>query len=344
MAFEQEEILQITSKIESWFTKSARDFPWRNDDFPWGRLVCEFMAQQTQIDRVAQRWPIMLQRFPDAKSMAISDEQGVLELWQGLGYYRRAKNLKKTAEVLESEFGGEVPSDIESLLQLPGVGKYTAGAIASIAFEKHAPIVDANVHRVLCRLCNHAGESTPSTWTWQISESLVTSCNSPRLFNEGLMELGATVCTSRSPSCDDCPLQSCCSAYKENTQRDIPPSKKRAMKKCVYHYSVVVEHEGELAFEQRKDSGLWAGMWQVPTIDSDIKLTEAQVRKKLHLKNKLVSIGEFEHVLSHRIISFSVFSCKLARERRFFWVKQDLLHELPLASAQRKVLAVHCIA
>ena len=339
MAITAEKNKQITKSIERWFTQSARDFPWRKNDFPWGRLVCEFMAQQTQIDRVAQRWPEMMQQFPTPKSMAISDEQKVLELWQGLGYYRRAKSLKKTAEIITSKFGGEVPSDVESLLLLPGVGRYTAGAIASIAFDKHVPIVDVNVHRVICRLCNHGEDATASNWTWDIAQSLVENCHSPSLFNEGIMELGATFCTSKSPSCADCPIQSSCKAYKNNSQLDIPPQKKSTPKKRVYHYSVIAEHNDELAFEQRKDVGLWAGMWQVPTVDSSVKLTNSQVLKKLNLKNKLVHIAEFEHVLSHRIISFTVFSCKISRDIRFFWQEKDSLDELPLASAQRKVLA-----
>ena len=226
MAFGEAQYLKITRTIEEWFGTSSRDFPWRTHDFPWGRLVSEFMAQQTQIERVAKRWPIIMKRFPTPASLASSDEQEILSLWQGLGYYRRAKHLKQSAEMLVKEYGGEVPTDLVSLLQLPGVGKYTAGAVASIVFDKREPIVDANVHRVLCRLCNHAGESVPPQWTWQVAEQLVRICKSPKIFNEGLMEFGAVVCTAKSPKCSLCPLQRSCFSYSKGTQDDIPLPKR----------------------------------------------------------------------------------------------------------------------
>lgn len=320
---------------------NARVFPWRTDDFPWGRLVCEFMAQQTQIDRVAEKWPVMLERFPTPKSLAESDEQSILSLWQGLGYYRRAKHLKKTSEMITENFDGEVPREVDDLVTLSGVGKYTAGAIASIAFDTREAIVDANVHRVLCRLWNHSGAWAPSSWTWEVAEQLVAVCKSPKAFNEGLMEFGATVCT-KTPQCDGCPLQKQCTSYAEGTQFEVPTLKKKTKKKKVFHYAVVLECKGKLAFEQRGDTGLWSGMWQVPTVDSDVELRADEVLTKLGLTGVLKKIGSFEHLLSHRAISFTVFSCNATKDNRFTWFSSDQLEELPLASAQRKVLAVHC--
>ncbi len=334
---------EITSCIEKWFLKTARVFPWREDDFPWGRIVSEFMAQQTQIERVADRWPRLMGRFPTPESLSASDEQEILSLWQGLGYYRRAKNLKQTAEVLTENFGGEVPSEVDALLSLPGVGKYTAGAVASIAFDKRVPIVDANVHRVLCRLFNNSNEPIPSAWTWEIAEKLVQVCESPKTFNEGLMEFGAVICTPKSPDCDRCTLQSKCDAYKKGVQRQIPRPKKSPPRKQEHHYAVVVQNGEELGFEHRSSKGLWADMWQVPTVDSSRTLHKDEVSKLLQLDNELSKIGSFEHILSHRIISFTVFSCRTSRDSRFTWLKSEDLAELPLASAQRKVLAVHCV-
>lgn len=333
----------IVHEIESWFSENARAFPWRTDDFPWGRLVSEFMSQQTQIDRVALKWPLILERFPTPKSLAQSNEQNILSLWQGLGYYRRAKFLKKTAEIITEDFAGEVPSDVNDLLKLSGVGKYTAGAISSIAFDKREAIVDANVHRVLCRLWNHAGEWAPSSWTWGKAEQLVSVCSSPKVFNEGLMEFGATVC-SKSPKCETCPLQGQCDAFTKSTQSKLPTVKKKTKKKKVFHYAVVLEHQGEFAFEQRGDTGLWSGMWQVPTVDSDVELDVNEISKQLNVRGKLKMLGSFEHMLSHRAISFTVFSCKVGKDSRFNWFSAEALEELPLATAQRKVLAVHCAA
>jgi A/G-specific adenine glycosylase len=337
-------IEEITRLIETWFKKNARSLPWRIESTAWGRLVSEFMAQQTQISRVAERWPLLMERFPTPESMAISSEQEVLSLWQGLGYYRRAKHLKQTAETITQEFNGSVPCEVESLLSLSGVGKYNAGAIASIVFGKRVPIVDGNVHRVLCRVYNYMDNHTTSEWTWRQAEAHVNVCANPSVFNEGLMEFGATVCTPKVPSCEQCPLQNKCLAFKNGTQLEIPIAKKRTIKQQRYHYSVVMCHKDELAFEKRSDSGLWAGMWQVPTIESSKKLTRANIAKQLQLPDGIQKLGKFEHVLTHRVISFTVFSCNTDRESRFSWLNHGDIEDLPLASAQRKVLAVHCMA
>ncbi len=156
------------------------------------------------------------------------------------------------------------------------------------------------------------------------------------------MELGATVCTPKKPKCECCPLQEQCLAFKNNTQFEVPAPKKSVVKKRMYHYSVIVECKNEIAIEKRSEQGLWAGMWQVPTVESSKGLTESQVANKLQLQEGLQHRGEFEHVLSHRIISFTVFSCQVTRDSRFSWINQEEVDNLPLASAQRKVLALHC--
>ena len=334
--------LKITAYIEAWFAAEARNLPWRNSSTPWGRLVSEFMSQQTQIERVAQRWPKMMAEFPTPKSMAICDEQDVLALWQGLGYYRRAKHLKQAAEMIVDTFDGEVPYEVDLLLQLPGVGRYTAGAVASIAFNKRVPIVDGNVHRVVCRLENKRDTAAPCNWSWDRATELVFHSKMPSVFNEGLMELGATICTPKSPSCELCPLSSECKAYAENTQHEVPPPKTAPKRKQLHHYAVVLRCNGKFAFEQRGDQGLWAGMWQVPTLESTRKLKKAQIAEALQIESDLVLSGSFEHTLTHRIIDFTVYTCEVVKDDRFRWHTSDTLEALPLASAQRKVLAVHC--
>ena len=337
-------IFKIASFIESWFKKSARVFPWREKSTPWGRLVSEFMAQQTQIERVAQRWPLMMRRFPTPDKMAQSDEQEVLSLWQGLGYYRRAKHLKRTSEVIKKDFGGRVPSDVELLLKLPGVGRYTAGAVASIAYDKRVPIVDGNVHRVLCRLENKSDMPAPCSWSWDLATQLVQGCTQPSILNEGLMELGATVCTPRNPSCGSCPLSENCKAFSAKTQSTVPPPRSAPKRKRLHHYAVVLTCKGKIAFEKRNDQGLWAGMWQVPTFESTKKVKKIQVAKELQINGELSYTGTFEHTLTHRIIAFSVFRCEVGEVDRYTWHESEALERIPLATAQRKVLAVHCSA
>jgi A/G-specific adenine glycosylase len=301
------------------------------------------MAQQTQIARVALLWPQMMAKFPTPEAMAKGDEQDVLSLWKGLGYYRRAKYLKATAEMIVADFDGEVPRDVDLLQKLPGIGKYTSGAIASLAFGDREPIVDGNVHRVLCRFFDQRDTPSPTTWTWDLAEQLVDSCKQPKLFNEGLMEFGATVCTPKSPSCSSCPLNSQCKAYKNNAQAEIPPPKVSVTKQHVYHYAVIAKHGNELAFEQRSEQGLWAGMWQVPTLESPIEMSEESVTSQLCISTQLKKIGSFKHILSHRVISFNIFTCNINREKRFSWFKSDALDELPLSNAQQKALAIHYV-
>lgn len=333
---------RIVDAIESWFKTSARVFPWREWSTPWGRLVCEFMAQQTQIARVAERWPSMMRQFPTPTSMSMQDEQEVLKQWQGLGYYRRAKQLKATADMIVKQFDGEVPHLVESLMKLPGVGRYTAGAVASIAFNERVPIVDGNVHRVLCRLTNTSNSPLPCKWSWDGVEQLVAVANRPDVCNEGLMELGATVCLPRSPKCEMCPLRSDCLAFKKGAQGEVPTPTKPITRKRLHHHAVVMTCNGEYAFEQRSDTGIWASMWQVPTVESQNKMGRAQIAKELRIHVSIKLIGSFTHILTHRIVEFRVFACETDRDKRFKWHALDSIDSIPLASAQRKVLDVHC--
>ena len=342
MANAVEKNTHISKAIEAWYCKSARNFPWRNNSTPWGRLVSEFMAQQTQIARVAERWPSMMKQFPTPASMSVQDEQEVLKQWQGLGYYRRAKQLKSTADMIVNQFGGDVPRSVDSLLKLPGVGRYTAGAVASIAFNERVPIVDSNVHRVLCRLSNKSNAPAPCSWSWSVAKRFVDSADRPDRCNEGLMELGATVCLPRTPNCKLCPLQHECIANQKGTQHEVPISIKPKPRKTLHHHAVVLTCKGEYAFEQRADTGIWASMWQVPTVESSSKMGNAQVAKELKIHNSITPIGSFTHTLTHRIVEFQVFTCEIDRDKRFQWHALDSMDRIPLASAQSKVLEVHC--
>lgn len=338
----KEKNIRIIGAVEAWFSKSARDFPWRRKSTPWGRLVSEFMAQQTQIGRVADRWPSMMKQFPTPKSMSLQDEQEVLKHWQGLGYYKRAKQLKATANMIVKEFNGTVPGAVESLMKLPGVGRYTAGAVASIAFNERVPIVDGNVHRVLCRLANKKNTPSPCAWSWDRSERLVKMADRPDHFNEGLMELGATVCLPRSPNCKMCPLKNDCLAFEKGVQTSVPASTKRTPRKLLHHHAVVLTCKGEYAFEQRDETGIWASMWQVPTVESSSRMAAVQVARQLGIHESIELIGSFKHILTHRIVEFQVFACEVERDKRFQWHALDSIDRIPLASAQRKVLDVHC--
>ena len=217
----------IATRLQEWFPRVLRDLPWRKRRTPWRVLVSEVMLQQTQASRVAEKFPAFLRRFPSPQRLAESTELSVLSLWQGLGYYRRAKNLRAAAQMMVAQFGGRVPRSVQELQTLPGIGRYSAGAIASIAFGQAAPIVDGNVARVLSRIADRR-ETTKGkiaeAWLWSTAEELVRSAKSPAVLNEALMELGATVCTPRAPRCGECPLKRCCGSFKAHSQEFVPLS------------------------------------------------------------------------------------------------------------------------
>lgn len=338
---------RISARIEAWFTTNRRTLPWRTRRTAWRSLVSEFMLQQTQVSRVVEKFEPFMTRFPDPASLADADEQEVLAHWQGLGYYRRARNLKRAAEAIVEHFGGRTPLDVEPLATLPGIGKYTAGAIASIAGRRRVPIVDGNVQRVLARLHEDGAEPTSKPAldrAWQRAEDLVEACRHPDLLNEGMMELGALVCTPRSPSCSDCPLKGSCMAKRSGSTDRIPPPKKPAVKLEQHHHAVVVRRNGRLLMEQRGDDGIWAGLWQVPTVESKCKLVPSQVSNRCGVVlDDIKRMATFMHVLSHRRIHVHVFQGTTgpgAQRPGRRWHPGSRIHELPLSNAMRKILAL----
>ena len=210
--------------LGAWYDRAARDLPWRRTRDPWAILLSEVMLQQTRVDVVVPYWTRMLERFPAPRDMAEAPIDDVLSRWSGLGYYRRARNLWLCAREVVERFDGRLPDDVEGLRSLPGIGAYTAGAVASIAFDRQAPLVDGNVARVLAR---HAGiDDDPRSAVgqrrlWAEAAALVPA-ERPGRFNQALMELGATICTPRSPACAICPLERDCVARREGRVDELP--------------------------------------------------------------------------------------------------------------------------
>jgi len=298
------------------------------------------MLQQTQVARVAERFEQFMQAFPTVHDLARADEQAVLAAWQGLGYYRRARNLHAAARKIVNDFGGRVPSEVELLRQLPGVGRYTAGAIASIVFGEPAPIVDGNVQRVLVRW---SAKSDPvdelTTWFWNRAEVLAASAPKPGAFNEALMELGATICTPRSPECKSCPVRDWCEANRREVQNEIPRPKAAVVPITVHHHAILIRRGGKLLFMQREADAMWAGMWQVPTVESTTRLRQTSIAAELPVKinGVLKRVGRFAHQTTHRRIEFHVFAAT-SSARRGVWRRADDLDDLPMGNAQKRVV------
>lgn len=264
----------IAVSLSDWFRANGRDYPWRRTTEPYPILVSEIMLQQTQIATVLDRgyYARWMTRFPDFETLAAASEADILKAWEGLGYYRRARNLHRLAVVVQEEHGGIFPGEDEQILALPGIGPYTAGAIASFAFNRPKPIVDGNVARVLSRLENDA---TPIDSTegkkrlWDRAEALVEASGEPRLFNSALMELGQVICRPTSPLCSECPVRLNCTA---SAPENLPVKEARTVITETTERVFFCENSGGVLLEQEKGSRR-TGMWKLPALPSASPMT-----------------------------------------------------------------------
>ena len=266
---------RISNNLLSWYSSHFRSLPWRSDPTPYHVWISEIMLQQTRIEAVLPYYDRFITTLPNIQSLAEAPQELLLKLWEGLGYYSRARNLQKTAQILMQEYGGEIPADYERILALPGIGPYTAGAIASIAFSIPVPAVDGNVMRVLSRLTGDttdvlstAGKKIFTELAWQFVPE-----QNPGRFNQALMELGERICLpNTTPKCELCPLRSECVAYREGTTTSLPvriKKTKRRVEKRQVVVAITGEHPPRLLIHQREDSGLLASLWELPNTLSE---------------------------------------------------------------------------
>jgi A/G-specific adenine glycosylase len=330
--------------------------PWRAElgqqPDPYHVLVSEAMLQQTQVATVINYFNRFVRAFPTVEALAAADEQHVLRHWQGLGYYRRARHLHAAARQIANESGGCVPDCVDRLRRLPGVGRYTAGAIASIAYGKPEPAVDGNVKRVLARLAALRGpvdRPDIESAIWQLAGRLARG-RRPGDVNQALMELGATICTPRVPQCSRCPLERWCRASAEGRADELPINGKRVWATKVRHDVVAVRRRGRHLFERRGDGGLWAGMWQMPTREGSgasrgpsCDALAGWLAERLGLTvGRCRSIAQFTHMTTHRRIAFHtwVADVQAGRLRRGagVWRSLEDLGDLPISNAQRRAI------
>lgn len=264
------EITAIRKGLLAWYADHRRDLPWRRSSDPYAVWVSEVMLQQTRVSVVVDYFERWMQRFPTIERLAAASEHDVLHAWQGLGYYSRARRLRQGALFVRDSHAGVVPRSVDELLGIPGVGRYTAGAIASIAHGERAPLVDGNVVRVLCRLFALRGDPAKSALSrtlWDLAAELVPE-DRPADFNQALMELGATVCTPRRTQCFGCPLSKKCAALRQGLVDTLPEVAKRPETTRVVHAAAIIEDEGRLLLRRLpEDAPRWAGMWSFPTVE-----------------------------------------------------------------------------
>ncbi len=333
-----------------WYRQHRRDLPWRTPTGapasarpnPYFVLVSETMLQQTQVATVKPFFSRFIQRFPDLATLAAADPQELLRLWQGLGYYSHARNLQATAKIVVNQYHKRLPSSVPKLLALPGIGPYTAGAIASLAFGQRAAILDGNVSRVLCRIDAIAQDprcSTVRNSLWQRAYQILPRRNVGE-FNSALMDLGATVCTPRSPACDLCPVQSHCTARTAGIQADLPRSAARKHRPIERRCTICIRCARRYLIEQRPPRGRWASMWQFLTIPAE-KPSRATLARSLGLPlSSLRHIGSIQHELTHRRYFFEVYRCSANSPRDLAprrWVSLDQLSDYPMPAPHVRI-------
>ena len=258
-------VRRLRAPLLRWYDRAKRDLPWRRTKDPYAIWVSEVMLQQTTVAAVIPYWERFLERFPDAATLAGSREDDVLALWSGLGYYRRAQALRRGAIAVMEHHSGRVPENAEALIGLPGIGRYTAGAIASVAFGRETPVVDGNVKRVFSRLFamrRGLGPAAERTH-WSIAETLVPGMR-PGDLNQAVMELGATVCTPRAPRCDICPVARSCRAFALGTPTAFPARKQTTPVRLVPVVVAWIEQRGRVLLERRQPDALLRGTWDLP--------------------------------------------------------------------------------
>jgi A/G-specific adenine glycosylase len=343
----------VAPRLLAWFDRAQRDLPWRRDRDPYRIWVSEVMLQQTQVATVIPYFERFLQAFPTLPDLAAADEQDVLRRWEGLGYYRRARDLHRTARLLVAEHAGRFPEDPAALGALPGMGRYTRNAVLSQAFDLRLPILEANSQRVLSRFFGRADDprrGPARRWLWQAAEDLLPARRAGA-FNQALMELGALVCTPNTPQCSTCPLAARCVARREGTQESIPARPPAPVTVQVQEAAVVVRcKEGRVFLVQRPAGGRWEGMWEFP--HGPLREGETHEQAADRLLRELTGLrarrGSELLTIRHGVTRFQITMVCFEAEyksgafrssfyRQGVWVAPEELTSYPVSAPQRRL-------
>jgi A/G-specific adenine glycosylase len=302
----------FTRKLRTWFDKAKRDLPWRRSRDPYRIWVSEIMLQQTTVAAVIAYFERFMAAYPTVVELAAAPERDVLRLWEGLGYYRRARQLHAAAQEITGEHGGTFPSEPAAIRALPGIGRYTAGAIASIAFDLPEPILEANTVRLLSRLSAYrddplARAGQEHLWAWAAA---IVPTKEPGLFNQALMELGALICTPREPQCEACPVASLCAAKRLGLVNEIPKPKAKKVFEEIREAAVLIRRKDEVLLIERAAGERWGGLWDFPRYSVDAEQADnitAALRTEIKLTlGVVVTLGEHLHTLKHGVTRFKI--------------------------------------
>ncbi len=369
-------IASIRSQLLAHYDACARHLPWRATSDPYAIWISEVMSQQTRVETVIPYWEAWLEKFPTVEALAAAEQDDVLKSWEGLGYYSRARNLHAGAAVVCERYAGRLPSSSAEMIDIPGIGPYTAGAIASIAFGEAVPAIDGNVRRVFARLFD-IPDPTPAQLS-EFGQALVDP-DRPGDFNQAVMELGATICSPRSPRCEECPIMASCAAYRAGTVNERPARKKKApAPEGVFLTTVLLREpgrkpghsEGPKVLLVRRGPGLLEGMWSFPDVrvddsrDADSRDSDADAEAvgevqahrlaAAHLVEAVDRprlLGEVDHVFSHLRATYRVTlllvqpkdedrAGQAPGDDDVAWASLDQIQDLPLPTGQRRILAL----
>ena len=339
MLLNSNSIHPITQKLLDWYFINKRDLPWRDQPAAYNVWIAEIVFQQTRIDQGLAYYDRLLKRFPSIYKLAEAEEQEVLKVWEGLGYYSRARNLHHTAKRIVNEYNGVFPSDYKTILSLKGIGPYTAAAISSIAFSGVHPAIDGNVLRVASRLyCIELPVDIQRTYKIILEKLLsIIDPDHPGDFNQAMMELGALICIPQQPKCDICPLAEHCEAFKLGVQNELPIKKKKSKSKEMHYNYYLFYSDDEILIEKR-EKGIWINLYQFPLLESE-KIIDDQAQEKFLNehgieKNAVIFESEiFKHILSHIVIFARFYMVKLDRIDNFksyLKITKEELEEFPM--------------
>nr|WP_163340142.1 A/G-specific adenine glycosylase [Desulfopila sp. IMCC35008] len=345
---------KLQEQLLCWFRSNKRVLPWRKTYNPYHVWVSEIMLQQTQMERGIQYFTKWIQRFPTLDSVAEATEQEILKYWEGLGYYSRARNLHRAAGILKNQYGSEIPCDIVSLLDLPGVGPYTAAAISSIACNKDVSLVDANVARIYSRIfdIDKQVKSGPGRKAIdKISQELIVP-GQMRFYNQALMDLGGLICIPGNPRCSKCPISFHCLAFERGTISQRPVSTKKKKNVSIRMATGLLVHRGRIFIQQRQVGDIWAGLWEFPggQMENGEHPEQTVVREYLEETRLRVRVtGEITivtHSYMHYRVTLYCYYCELERESepvltaadRYRWIGMAELREFAYPAGHRKLL------
>ena len=340
---------RISSKLLAWYRDHGRTLPWRGHSDPYAVWVSEIMLQQTRVETVIPYFEKWMKLFPTVQALAGASEQTVLNAWEGLGSYSRARNFHKAAKIVVEKHNGELPRDLDELGKLPGVGRYTVGALASIVFGMDEPALDGNLKRVYARLFD-VSEPVDSPEgekiLWKIARDNLPKGEAAD-FNQSLMDLGATICLPKNPRCLICPVMTLCQARENGTQEIRPVKKPKNESPAYVHAAAVIVKRGKVLLAQRPSQGLLGGMWEFPNgrISGDPAKALAKVLKteyslRLRVKRNVDPIGVFFHAYSHFKVTVHAFGCELISDavgKNLKWIGLKKLDDYPMGKVDRQI-------